>query len=212
MTEPCTYSDDHEVPPRYQTCSFENLKASTNNTRHALETCRKWANDPKDFLFLTGPCGTGKTHLAVATLKSCPAPRKLFSTAAGMLLSIRTCIPKEGGEKAGLQKYLWPNVLLLDDLGSEKQTEWVIQAMYLIINYRYDVLRPTIITSNYSADQRAEIFGDRLISRVATGTVITLTGEDFRVSAARKLASAHRILEGKYEKQSTGGQKSNASV
>lgn len=66
-----------------------------------------------------------------------------------------------------IEKYKNCHLLVLDDFGTSKSTDWVLQILYLIINYRYDYLKKTIFTSNLSLEEVAEVFGDdRLTSRI----------------------------------------------
>jgi len=57
--------------------------------------------------------------------------------------------------------------LVLDDLGTCKLSEWMFEILYSLINYRYEYLKTTIITSNYSIEQLAELWNDdRITSRI----------------------------------------------
>jgi DNA replication protein DnaC len=73
--------------------------------------------------------------------------------------------------------------LVLDDLGAEKASEWTLQQLYLIINHRYEYLKPTIITSNYSLDELDVKFGnERITSRIAAMSIPkNMTGLDLRI-------------------------------
>jgi DNA replication protein DnaC len=57
------------------------------------------------------------------------------------------------------------DLLILDDLGVDKPSDWVLNVLYNIINYRYENLKKTIITSNFSLDEIAEAFNDNRITR-----------------------------------------------
>ena len=71
--------------------------------------------------------------------------------------------------------------LILDDLGAEKFTEWVAEAVYDLIDHRYAWMKPTIITSNLDPVRLSELFGARLASRISSGRVVHLTGRDRRL-------------------------------
>ena len=74
-------------------------------------------------------------------------------------------------------------LLFIDDIGAEKMTEWVAETFYLILNYRYNEMLPTIFTSNLSPSELAERIGDRIVSRIiGSSDVIKLDGEDRRLS------------------------------
>lgn len=66
-----------------------------------------------------------------------------------------------------LNSYCNTRLLVLDDFGTIKPTDWVLQTLYQIINYRYDYLKTTIVTSNHSLPEIAKILGDdRITSRI----------------------------------------------
>lgn len=71
-------------------------------------------------------------------------------------------------ERQIIDKYNECGLLVLDDFGTSKPTDFVLQTLYLIINYRYDYLKKTIFTSNLSLTETAEMLGDdRITSRIA---------------------------------------------
>lgn len=74
------------------------------------------------------------------------------------------------------------NVLILDDFGVEKMTDWAYQMLYSLINYRYENLKTTIYTSNLDLEELAAHTGDsRLTSRIQEDcTIIKFDGEDYR--------------------------------
>src|SRR3990167_9483378 len=72
-------------------------------------------------------------------------------------------------------------VLIIDDIGAEKMSDWVRQILYYIINEREQRLLPTVITSNFSLQQIAEQIDIRISSRIAgMCKLIKLTGMDRR--------------------------------
>jgi DNA replication protein DnaC len=73
----------------------------------------------------------------------------------------------EKTEQDILNYYYDAHLLVLDDFGTVKPTDWVLQTLYLIVNYRYDFLKKTIFTSNLSLQEVAKIYGDdRITSRI----------------------------------------------
>lgn len=157
-----------------------------------------------DGLFLYGDKGAGKTHLMVAMtreiiLDTPPFLRTdefdsekyinlgknpVFISTSELLMRIRNCFSDNSGitEAQLLDKYSNVDVLMLDDLGAEKPTEWVMNTLYLIIDKRYGDMKKTIISSNYSLNQIAKNLGDRISSRIAGMCQgIKMTGKDRRL-------------------------------
>ena len=81
-----------------------------------------------------------------------------------------------------LKKYANVGLLVLDDLGAEKTSDWSRQVFYLLLDRRYREMKQTIITTNLSLEQIAETFDDRVASRLCEmGVTIELKGKDKRV-------------------------------
>jgi DNA replication protein DnaC len=144
-------------------------------------------------LFLHGPAGTGKTHLAVALLREhlkefeSIFPGR-FVEVPELLMEIRDTFREkaEHSEMELLDRYSCCELLVLDDLGAEKPSEWVTQTLYLLINRRYTGEKRTIVTSNLSLPQLSERLGDRIVSRLAgMCEVVELTGKDRRLKRVK---------------------------
>src|SRR4029079_9512594 len=130
-------------------------------------------------LFLEGQPGVGKTHLAVAVLKQViqsTAARGVFYDTRDLLRVIRSTYDASirTTELEVLRPVMTADLLVLDDLGAEKTSEWVEETMNLIVNTRYNERRLTIFTSNYEdfpeelAEPNSLIFriGHRMRSRL----------------------------------------------
>lgn len=144
-------------------------------------------------LFLVGPPGVGKTHMAVAILREKLIEtdnryfRPWFIEIPELLMQIRQSFDGRGEmtEAGLLGRYGECSFLVLDDLGAEKASEWATQTLYLLINRRYREDRRTIITSNLSIAALSERLSDRIASRIAgMCKVIKLTGPDRRLKPA----------------------------
>ncbi len=158
--------------------------------------------------YFHGPVGTGKTDLAVSFLKNVilnSEPSEpvyeygkyrlkdslgLFVSVPVMLLNIRGAFKSETTEEIALiKKYVSPKILVMDDLGSEKTTDWVMQTLYVIINARYEEERQTVITSNYSLEEIRKNLNDKIASRITAMTeLIEIKGIDRRscISVVKK--------------------------
>lgn len=195
---------DSRVPRRYQSSSFESYDDLNASLRLAKLQVRKFVDDYPihDFgLLLLGPCGVGKTHLAAATLLTLireKGVRGLFYDFRDLLKEIQASYNAVSGttEMGILQPIFGAEVLVLDDLGATKMTDWVRDTLSHIINNRYNERRVTIFTSNLDDEAsrptvvdervrekpnlRAQI-GDALRSRLyEMCEVIRLEGEDYR--------------------------------
>jgi len=197
------------IPPRYQHCTIDGYEA-------ANEELSKWAAkmeaqividdyltiDGRGLLF-TGPVGVGKTHLAVAILTELIARyqvRGLFYQFGALLRQIQDSYNpvSQSSELTVLQPVFEAEVLVLDELGASKPTDWVRDTMMQIINTRYNDKRLTIFTTNFSDKRRnekdtTELLEDRigvpLRSRLyEMCKTVEVEGDDYRKRASSQMA------------------------
>ena len=148
---------DANIPKRYQHCSLENFVAYNESLAKAVDQARRVAEAFPAVargLLLEGQPGVGKTHLAVAVLKQAiqaTGARGLFYDTRELLRVIRSTYDRSirTTELEVLRPVMSADLLVLDDLGAEKTSEWVDETMNLIVNTRYNERRLTIFTSNY---------------------------------------------------------------
>ena len=153
--------EEARIPPRYRGCELETFVIYPNEKlATAVRRARKFAEDfpggehARKGLCLIGPPGIGKTHLAVAVLRRAiltRGARGLFYDTRDLLRLIRSTYNPlvRTAEMDILRPVMEAQLLVLDDLGSEKTSEWVEETMNLIVNTRYNERRHTIFTSNY---------------------------------------------------------------
>ncbi|HEX4346452.1 MAG TPA: ATP-binding protein [Vicinamibacterales bacterium] len=148
---------DARIPKRYQHCSIANFAAYNESLERAAAQARRLADAfpvVTKGVFLEGQPGVGKTHLAVAVLKQiiqATGARGVFYDTRDLLRVIRSTYDPSirTTEIEVLNPVMRADVLVLDDLGAEKTSEWVEETMNLIVNTRYNERRLTLFTSNY---------------------------------------------------------------
>lgn len=139
----------------------------------------------REGVYLYGTAGTGKTVMACSVLRQhiYNGQTGLFRSAPGMVMELQESYKKEGESALSILKGLVKcDVLVIDDLGAEKMTDFVRQSFYYLINEREQWMKTTIITSNYSLSELNDQIDGRISSRIAgMCKVVKLTGNDRRV-------------------------------
>lgn len=165
-------SSQSGLPPRYRRCRFDNY-VPDEKTRIALMMCQEYAerfsSDTERGLYLVGGVGGGKTHLAVAIVQ-----RVIDRGFKGRFLLVPEWlreIRRAFGGTAEAQRevasaFEFDGLLVVDDIGAERATDWVEEQLYLGVNYRYTHLLPTIFTSNDGPGELEKKLGERTVSRI----------------------------------------------
>lgn len=208
--------DAARIPRRYEHCTLENydlLRGMDRSISAAHLRARKFVDSyPVETagtgLLLTGSIGVGKTHLAVGILQALVTERG----ATGLFYDYRDLLKQvqhsynpavAATELEILRPVFEAEVLVLDELGAAKPTDWVWDTVAHILNTRYNDRRTTIITTNYpnaaplgselsipKAAMREETLGDRIGERMRSRlqemcVVVEMHGEDFRQKVKR---------------------------
>lgn len=185
------------IPRRYDQCSLQNyypVKGNGTQLRafqYAWRLAREYPAVDRGLVFM-GPVGVGKTHLSVAILRSLMEKGVgcLFYEFGSLLKAIQNSYNpiSQTSELKVLEPVFQAEVLVLDELGASKPTDWVRDTMMQIINTRYNDRRLTIFTTNYLDGRRSEKdetledrIGVRLRSRLfEMCKTVHLEGEDYR--------------------------------
>ncbi|MBH17081.1 MAG: ATP-binding protein [Acidobacteriota bacterium] len=194
--------DDARIPPRYRKCSLDGFVVYPNEKLQKAVVRAQAFSDAfpvvEQGLFFVGPPGIGKTHLAVAVLRAVirrSGARGLFYDIRELLRVIRSTYNPvvRATESDILRPVIESELLVLDDLGAEKTSEWVDETLNLIVNTRYNERRPTIFTSNYEeypenhADSLIDQVGFRMHSRLhEMCEFLEFRGADYRFYDASK--------------------------
>ena len=187
--------DKVKLPGRYAPCHFNSYLASDPSQVKALRLATQFTMEypavERGLIFM-GSVGVGKTHLAVSILKglsergfSC-----LFYEFGSLLKEIQDSYNThtKTSELAVLAPVLNTEILVLDELGASKPTDWVRDTMAHIINTRYNDKKATIFTTNYLDERnndREETLEDRIGVRLRSRlfemcTTIEVRGQDYR--------------------------------
>jgi DNA replication protein DnaC len=206
------------IPARYEHCILESYEPGFAGADRSLAAAHLMARQFVDGypvttegrgLLLTGSIGVGKTHLAVGVLHSLiveKGVRGLFCDYRELLKQIQNSWNPQVSttEMEILRPVFDAEVLVLDELGAARPTDWVWDTVALILNTRYNDKRTTLITTNY-ADQppggttagngaaratREETLGDRIGERMRSRlaemcVVVEMRGGDFRQGTRR---------------------------
>jgi DNA replication protein DnaC len=202
------------IPKRYEHCELSNFEFDGPHAHLAtarMAACRFVEEYPLEStgLLLIGGIGVGKTHLAVGIIKELISSKGipcLFYDYRELLKQIQNSYNDsvKVTELDVLRPVFETEVLVLDELGAVRPTEWVWDTVSLILNTRYNDSRTTIITTNFEDGQSAEAdarqglkrtnredtlgdrVGDRMRSRlIEMCRIIGLQGADFRVTMKR---------------------------
>ena len=166
------------IPEIYQSATFDNFDTGDSHAGQELFAVRQkvftYAHEfpvgPKPGLLITGEHGRGKTHLAVAALR-----RIIDKGFQGVFFDYQTLLdriqssfdPTSGStDKEAYRTALDAEVLLLDELGARRVSDWVLDVVTSIVTHRYNHRKPLIVTTNLP-DPDA---GDSRTMKMADGT------------------------------------------
>ena len=197
------------VPARYARCELDTFEHDMDSQREAFHRATAFIDAfpvVDRGLLLHGPHGVGKTHLAVGMLKEAirrTGAHGYFFETRELLRLVRDTYNRsvEETEMDVLGPVLHADLLVLDDLGAERKSDWVLETLGLVVNTRYNAKRPTIFTSNLmessdSTDVRSFSFqlGERTRSRLLEMCDwVEIQGVDVRDVGPR--ASADAVLK-----------------
>ena len=208
---PCQYSDITEnifqrmnIPKRYRDKEISNF-IPDKKAGHKLVLIRieDYINSD-DFikgkgLFFVGPPGVGKTHLAVGILKEFFRRKGivgLFYDTRSLLFKLKSSFDGSSSSREIIEEVIDTPILILDDLGSERLSDWAKDILHYIIINRYNDLKPIIITSNIELKSNKNTEGDMLENTLE---------ERMGQAIASRLSEMCEVLPVKGKDKRTGG-------
>lgn len=176
-TTPPQHSFAAGVPPRYRYAVADHpqilawvQEVATHAAAPSIGARRQVATGPS--LLMAGVTGAGKTHQAYGAVRALAEAgvgvRWRAITAADLYALLR---PRAGADtERELAAICRVPVLILDDLGAPRASEWVEEITYRLVNHRYNHMLPTVFTTNLAITELRVHVGDRVASRLAQMT------------------------------------------
>lgn len=173
------------IPENFKDVKFSNYEvnifndeADTKKSLEALKAAQYYVDnfdemkkDGKGLYFYSACKGSGKTRLALSIANELIEKSVMvkFTTSLQILNEIKNTYNQNNNEycpseKRLIEQIISAEVLIIDDFGTEKGSDWVNEKFYDIINGRYMGKKPTIITANYSIDDIK--YDERIVDRV----------------------------------------------
>ncbi len=205
-----------KIPKRYRSVSLSNFQFVPKYGHKKLKGIIEeyiYSNDYKlgKGLMFVGPPGVGKTHLAIAILKEFFLKKGVvgvFYDTRTLLFDLKATFDGSSSGRELLDEVVNAPILVLDDLGSERLSDWARDILHYIIISRYNQMKPIIITSNIDLKSKGkeddDILQQSLEDRMGTAIasrlsemckVVEVKGKDMRNSAI-----VNRLLEESLEK------------
>jgi len=167
------------LPERYWHAKLDDFRGA------AYGLAMDWLLNPSDGLFITGGCGTGKTHFAAGIVRQfiLKGTNVGFKRSADFYKEVREMFKSqsEGAETSVMSPVERVRFLVFDDLGAGSLSDCERRYTLELIDTRLNKLRPTIVTSNWSLQEIAERMDDRIASRLAGFAALELSGRDKRI-------------------------------
>jgi len=183
------------IPERFHERTLDAFVVSNAGQQKAFDFCRAYIEDMQGVLksgrcaVFVGKVGTGKTHLAVGIGLAFMQARKavLFTTVMKAVRRIKDSWRKESGqtEDEAIQSLVYPDLLILDEVGVQFGSETEKMLLFDVLNERYQKRKPTILMSNLVVAEVKAYVGERIMDRFAEdgGEVVVFDWDSYRRKA-----------------------------
>ncbi len=175
----------------YERKSFQTFDPRVPGVQEAYQAAREFAQMPEGWLLLSGPSGCGKTHLAIAIARQAldSGAVVLFETVPDLLDHLRAAFAPTSDQIYDqlFSKMREAELLILDDLGAHQSSPWATEKLFQLLNYRYNMGMPTVVTANIRALQNVD---ERIRSRLGDVALVTRVvmdrAQDYRPRHAKR--------------------------
>lgn len=201
-----------ELPPRFRDRTLDSYRADSPTAKRALNDARRLVAGEIKSLVLIGATGVGKTHIAagVATAldsayeaayeegkdtynrgetERWPSRRTapMWTNVADLIVRMRLDMDRPLDDREAsmlvMRMHRHQSLVILDDLGREKTSDWTGETIYALVNARYEAMLPTLVTSNLTAADLASSPYWPVISRLAEdGALVEIEAPDHRLA------------------------------
>lgn len=190
---------------KFAACSFDSLELNSHNHRNA-KICKAYANRFPEMLkknqglLFTGPIGTGKTHMA-SCIGNFVMDRRYTVLCVSLAMLLEQARRSGEADNDIIRRICSVDLLIVDDLGTERGTEYATEFVYRVIDSRYRSNRPMIVTTNLPYKEMQEckdVRLSRIYERVIQNCIpLSFTGPSFRMKdAAKRYSDTLKLLEG----------------
>ena len=191
-----------DIGKRFENATIDNYKCPPGS-EEAKNACSAFIAGSTEGLLLLGPVGTGKTHLMSAVAKAfhqdadphfeerdgitVAVSKEVKTVAFYMMLDLVAALREDvrKGVSTTVNRCLSVDLMVLDDLGVERSTEFIAEEIAQIINGRYNAMKPIAVSTNLTLNGIKDRYTDRSISRwVETCTLVEMYHDDYRLNRA----------------------------
>ncbi|NMZ35392.1 ATP-binding protein [Pseudomonas proteolytica] len=169
--------DAAKIPKRFTDKSFADFMVSLPAQQVALDACMEYVDNFSKYkregrcMLLLGKVGTGKTHLATSATSFLINERMvkaIYRTVGSVIGDIKATFSDKSGDSEAhiMRELIGADLLVLDEVGATKQSEFELATLFSIINGRYEQGRPMIIVSNLSPAELNDALGVRCVDRI----------------------------------------------